>query len=186
MGEPAQLLLAYSREGDLNALSALVAASSKWLMAYLRGFSPGEQDAEDAFQEVWVRVIKHGGAYRGGSAKAYLLRIAHSVVVDRFRRRGPVSVSVDAEGGEDAVSLDEVADPAPTPAESFESAVTAEDVRRAVRRLPEGPREVLLMRIEGEMPFKEIAATMGVPLGTALTWMHVATARLKKMIGGVK
>ena len=43
--------------------------------------------------------------------------------------------------------------------------------------------KILLMRIEGELSFREIASELGVPLGTALTWMRVATLKLKKMLG---
>ena len=71
----------------------------------------------------------------------------------------------------------------PTPGEAFESKATSEDVRRAVRALPEGPRQVLLLRIEGDLAFREIAAELGVPLGTALTWMRTATQKLREMLG---
>ena len=40
-----------------------------------------------------------------------------------------------------------------------------------------------MMRIEGELSFREIAEILGVPLGTALTWMHVATRRLRELLG---
>ena len=53
-----------------------------------------------------------------------------------------------------------------------------------LRALPEGPRTVLLLRIEGELSFREIAGELNIPLGTALTWMHAATVRLRKLLGG--
>ena len=87
-------------------------------------------------------------------------------------------------GGESAA--EKLSDGAPGPGERFESSATAADVRAAIAALPEGPRQVVLMRIEAEMSFKEIAATMGIPLGTALTWMHVATVTLKKSLGGAR
>jgi RNA polymerase sigma-70 factor (ECF subfamily) len=93
-------------------------------------------------------------------------------------------VSLDADEGEGAAVAEKAADSSPTPGERFESKATSEDVRRAVRALPEGPRQVLLMRIEGDLPFREIAEELGVPLGTALTWMRTATLRLREMLGG--
>ena len=62
----------------------------------------------------------------------------------------------------------------------------SEDVRQAIRVLPEGPRQVLLLRIEGDMSFKEIAEEMSIPLGTALTWMRTATRKLRDLLGGMK
>lgn len=181
MTEDGQLLENYARHGDVASLSELVGRNTKWLIAFLRGLVPTEADAEDAFQEVWVRVIRSGRAYRGGSVKAYLARIARSVVIDRFRRAGVPTVSVDAADGE--ATAEEVADASPTPSERFESCATSADVRAAVRALPLRHREVLLMRIEGEMAFKEIAAELGVPIGTVLTWMRSATLKLKEVLG---
>lgn len=179
-----QLLLDYARRGDVKSLSALVVRHEKWLMAYLRGMSPSEADAEDAFQTCWVRVVKSAGSYRGGSVRSYLMRIARSVAIDRFRRRGAPTLSIDDEALQGLA--DAVADVRPTPADVHETSATREDVRSAVRALPERLRDVLLMRIEGELPFKEIAEQMGIPLGTALTWMHAATVRLRKTLGGEK
>ena len=178
-----QLLLDYARRDDVKSLSALVVRHEKWLMAYLRGMSPSEADAEDAFQTCWVRVVKSAGAYRGGSVRSYLMRIARSVTIDRFRRDRLPTVSADAMGEDGESVAETLADEAPTPGETFESSATAEDVRRAIQTLPEGQREVVLMRIEGELSFKEIAELMGIPLGTALTWMHNATIRLKEILG---
>lgn len=180
--EEEQLLLDYVRRGDVTSLSALVSRTSRQLMAYLRGMSPNDADAEDAFQECWMRVIRSCGSYRGGSVRAYLMRIARSVVIDRFRRRGAPTVSIDAEESEGLESR--LAAESPTPDLMCERTANAASVREAVRALPEQQREVLLLRIEGELPFKEIAAQLGVPLGTALTWMHAATKRLKEMMGG--
>lgn len=182
--EEEQLLLDYVRRGDVKSLSALVTRTSRQLMAYLRGMSPGDADAEDAFQECWMRVIRSCGSYRGGSARAYLMRVARSVAIDRFRRRGAPTVSIDAEESE--VLSASLAAGSPSPDVSCERAANAEAVRAAVRILPERQRDVLLMRIEGELPFKEIAAQLGVPLGTALTWMHAATERLRKTLGRAK
>lgn len=183
MTDDGQLLSNYARHGDVESLAQLVARHSAWLTAYLRGQLASLHDAEDTLQETWVRVIRFCGAYRGGSVKAYLARIARSAAVDGLRRRRP-TMSLDVADEDGQSPGDELVDGAPTPGERFEARASAAEVRRAVRLLPKGPREVLLMRIEGELPFREIAEVMGVPLGTALTWMRAATMRLKKMLGG--
>ena len=183
MIDDAQLLLDYARKGDVASFSALVRRHSKWLVAYLRGITSNEADAEDAVQETWVRVIRSCGSFRGGSVRAYLTRVARSVAIDRFRRAGRPTVSVNSAGADGVMLVETLPDGAPAPDAAFESRATAEDVRRAVRALPENQREVLLMRIEAELSFKEISETLGIPLGTALTWMHAATVRLKKEFG---
>lgn len=176
------LLLDYGLRGDVKSLSELVVRHSKWMQAYLRGMLQAA-DADDAFQDAWMRVIRSAARYRGGKARAYLASAARSAALDRLRRMGR-TVSLDDEDGIGGAAAETAADAAPNPRERFESKATGEDVRRAVRSLPEGPRQVLLMRIEAELTFREIADELGVPLGTALTWMHAATENLKKTLGG--
>lgn len=182
MDEDSELLFAYARRGDVESLSALVPRHSVWMQAFLRGLLPSAADAEDAFQETWVRVVKSAGKYRGGKVKPYLAVVARSAAMDRLRQTGRF-VSLDAEDEEGSSAVESLPDAGPTPGERFESKATSEDVRAAVRGLPEGPRQVLLMRIEGELSFKEIASELGVPLGTALTWMRTATLKLKDILG---
>ena len=165
------------------SIPALVAEHGKWLMAFLRGLA-GE-DAEDAFQETWMRLLRSRVNLREKTVKAYLVKTARSVVIDRLRRRHP-TVSLDAEDRRGESAAAEVEDPAPTPAMRFESNATAAEVREAIAELPFNWRQVVLMRIEGEMEFRDIASELGVPLGTVLTWLHRATDELKRKIGGVR
>jgi len=182
MSEDAELLKDYARRGDAKALSALVVRHSPWMAAVLRGILP-DADVEDALQDAWLKVIRSAHNFRGEGLKSYLGAIVRSVAVDRLRKGGK-TVSLDAEETDDDSPHEEPVDGQPLPDERFESAATKEDVLRAVRALPDGPRQVLLLRLEAEMPFREIAAELHVPLGTALTWMRTATLHLKKTLGG--
>jgi len=183
MPDDSQLLLDYARGGRLESLAALVDRHSKWLLAFLRGLLPTEADAEDAAQETWLKVIRFGASYRGGSVRAYLVRIARSVVADRFRRVGVPTVSLDAGEGEVQSVADGFSDGTLPPDEVFETRATAREIRTMVRELPPRMREVFLMRVEGELAFREIADQLEIPLGTALTWMRSATIRLRKAFG---
>lgn len=161
--------------------SALVSAHAKWLSAFLRGLTQSEADAEDAFQEVWVRVFSGANRRIDVSERAYLARVARSVVVDRFRRNGRYVLSLDATPGEEGAA-EALVDVAPTPCEQAERVSAHEAVVAAVRSLRRGPREVVLLRLEGELTFQEIADELEVPLGTVLTWMRVATEALKRKL----
>ena len=88
--------------------------------------------------------------------------------------------------GDNEQQLVEIPDPSPTPDERFELTATADDVRRALSDLPEGPRQVFLMRIEAGLSFREIAEAMAIPIGTALTWMQTAKVKLKEILGRLK
>lgn len=184
MGEDGQLLMRYACEGDVQSLSRLVVAHSRWLSAYLRGLMGDGPDVEDALQDVWTKVIRSAGSYRGGSVRAYFVRVARSVVVDGFRRRGAPLLSLDAETEEGERVLPEPESGGLSPDAACERLATSEEIRQAVRALPVRMRDVLLMRIEGELTFKEIAEELRAPLGSVLTWMHEATKRLKRSLGG--
>lgn len=179
MSEDAELLKVYARRGDAKALSALIVRHSPWMSALLRGMLP-DADVEDALQDAWLKVIKSARNFRGEGLKSYLGAVARSVAIDRLRKSGR-AVSLDAD---ESGQGEEMVDGNPLPNERFESAATREDVYRAVRELAEGPRQVLLLRIEAEMSFKEIARELGIPLGTALTWMRTATIHLREKLGG--
>ena len=181
--EDRDLLLAYSRRGDVHSLSVLVRRHAVWMQTLVRGMLPTAADAEDAFQEAWMRVIKSAAGYRGGSVRAYLASAARSAAIDRLRRGGRAPVLF-AQEPKDAPPVEDIPDAGASPVEHFESKATAEDVRLALRTLPEGPRQVLLMRVEAELTFREIASELDIPLGTALTWMRMATQKLKELLGG--
>ena len=182
MASDEELFSAYALRRDVKALSELIARHERRLMAFLTGLL-GAVEAEDAFQEVWCRVMAKASSYRGGVFAAYLITVARRLAIDRLRRRHPL-IRLD-EPSEEGVSWgDTLSDLSPTPAERLEFKATAEEVRRSVLELPLGPRQVVLMRIEGEMAFKDIALEMGVPMGTVLTWMHTATQVLKRKLGG--
>lgn len=167
---------------DSAEFSALVAEHAVWLTAFLRGLTACEADAEDAFQDVWLRVLRGCGPDNPRALRGYLAKIARSVVIDRYRRNWRMALMVD--DAESALKVSEIETSAPDPAQTFESAATHEEVLAAVRSLPEGPRTVVLMRIEGELSFQEIADILEVPLGTVLTWMRRATTHLKTSLEG--
>jgi len=182
MNDSGRLLLSYARDGDVKSLSELVIAESRWLKAFLMGMTRSDADADDAFQETWMRVIRSCRLYRGGSVRSYLAKVARSVLIDSYRREPPDTVSLDA-GDEPSPQGDPV-DLTPSPDVVFERSASAADVRRALETLPLRQREVVLLRIEGELTFQEIADQLQIPLGTVLTWMRTATVRLKKLLGG--
>ena len=163
-------------------VSALVAAHAGWLSAFLRGLTRSEADAEDAFQEVWLRVLSVSGLKSFGSERAYLARVARSVVIDRFRRDRRLVCLVDKPGETGETMGEVLSDDSPAPGEVVERKSSHEEVLAAVRSLKAEIREVVLMRIEGELTFQEISDVTGVPLGTVLARMRQATDRLKRIL----
>ena len=143
-----------------------------------------ESLAEDIFQDTFIKVINtlRSGRYNEeGKFLPWVMRIAHNLVIDYYRkeRRTPVVVNSD---GFDIFDVLQFSD------ESVESRMIREqtyyDLRRMVQRLPDDQKEVLIMRHYGDMSFKEIAAVTDVSINTALGRMRYALNNLRKMMYG--
>jgi RNA polymerase sigma-70 factor (ECF subfamily) len=176
-------LLRTFAQGDGSALSQLVGRYRQPLFSWLLGMTANRADAEDLFQEVWCRVIRHAERFNDVSFRAWLWKIARNLLID-FRRKRRPDVSLDAtESEEDDPLVNRLVSGDTGPSKAVEMGDMTERVMRAVKMLPEVQREVFLMRVQGDIPFNEIAETLGVPLNTALGRMHDAMGKLKRMLG---
>jgi RNA polymerase sigma-70 factor (ECF subfamily) len=123
--------------------------------------------AEELTQEAFLKALEHRQQLQPGTTpRAWLFTIARNLVRDRHRRAGIVAMEP------------LVVDPATTPtANLLELADEATKLRRALATLPEVTRSVFLMRVEGELPFNEVAAALGLT-SDAARW-HMGQARAK-------
>jgi len=184
MDEQAKQWLAAYRRGDLDALGRLVEHWRRPLYAFIYHQLRGRGDAEDIFQETWIRAVRGLDAFRGDRALSWLFRIARNLVVDEFRRRCREDTAAPRDGAETSVpaGVETHADGRPGADAAAVERETAERVAAAVRSLPDEQREVFLLRTEGDISFREIARMQGVPLNTALGRMHYATRRLRELL----
>ena len=141
-----------------------------------------EHLAEDIFQETFIKVINtlKAGRYNDeGKFLPWVMRIAHNMVIDHFRRekRAPSVINAD---GFDIFEVLQFAD------DSAESKMVRDqrdiDLRKIIQLLPDDQKEVLIMRHFCEMSFKEIADITEVSINTALGRMRYALSNLRKMI----
>jgi RNA polymerase sigma-70 factor (ECF subfamily) len=170
------------RRGDAAALGELVEQYRRPLFSFILKMTEGREDAEEVFQEVWLRVIKHQHRYRAKSFKSWLFRITHNLVIDRARKRRPiVDLQGQAEDGEDVFET-RVKDPGPAPHAGVAGRELRDRIAAAVQELPVDQREVFVMRMEADLPFKEIARIQGTSVNTALGRMHYAVGKLRTML----
>lgn len=168
----------YRVGGDVAALDLLVQRHATMLTRYLGSLLGSPADVDDAFQAVWFKIVQRPEAYRRNNFKGWLLRVAHNVAIDMYRRRR-ADISLDAENEGGTTLADILISPGSGPQEAAATSGVLALVAGLVQQLPEAQREVFLMRVAGEMSFKEIAETLGVPLNTALGRMHYAVTRLR-------
>jgi RNA polymerase sigma-70 factor (ECF subfamily) len=172
-------LLARYRRGDVGALETLVEKYRRPLFGYILNMTGGQEDADEIFQETWLRAIRKMGLYRQKNFFGWLVRICRNLVIDRARRRKPV-VSLDRE--EDGRSMIEAL-PGGEQAPSDRASMRDLEARlaKALETLPEEQKEVFVMRMQTGLAFKEIAELQGVSINTALARMQYALAKLRPL-----
>jgi RNA polymerase sigma-70 factor (ECF subfamily) len=131
--------------------------------------------AEDAVQETFVSVWRSARTYKPerGPGAPWLYGIARNAIVDRSRVRNEPP----AEAPDDA-------SPDAGPDERAEQAWTQWQVHRALERLPEREREVVALAYWSELSQSEVAAQLGIPLGTVKTRTRSALMRLAELLEG--
>ena len=181
--DDAKLLAAY-RNGDSESLGTLVEKYKKPLFGFIYKFSEGQEDADEVFQEVWVRAIKNMNRYRQKNLLSWLFRIAHNLMIDRVRKRR-FTVSFDVPTSEDGVSLGERL-PSERLGPDCESGGHDLGLRidAAAEGLPPEQREVFWLRMQGGLSFKEIAKIQKCSINTALARMQYAVSKLRNELSG--
>jgi RNA polymerase sigma-70 factor (ECF subfamily) len=182
MDEPALILEAQA--GDLNAFNRLVLEyqTTVYNLAY-RIMGEGDS-ASDAAQEAFISAYKNLKHYRGGSFKAWLLRIVTNACYDELRRRKRrpaaslealtvVEKGPDAESEASLVSADE------SPEDRVQRRELAAHLQHCLDELPEDMRTVVVMSDVMEMEYAEIASSTGAALGTIKSRLSRARARLR-------
>lgn len=181
MEKPEQTWLAEYRRGDVEALGKLVEYYRKPLYGFLLGMARGPMEAEELFQEVWFRALRHLDRYRPKSFLSWLFRIAHNLVIDRARQRHEVA-SLEETAENQLPRGERLAALGPDPATEAAERDLAARIEKAVARLPAEQREVFLLRTRAELKFREIARLQGVSINTALARMQYALAKLRSAL----
>jgi RNA polymerase sigma-70 factor, ECF subfamily len=177
-----QELVVRYRGGDVEALEQLVERYRKPMFGFILNLVGDGPEADEVFQEAWVRVIHTIGRYREGNFGGWLFRIARNLTVDHHRRRRRL-VSLDETSPEGRHPAVELQDPGRSPAEEAAGREVRDRIAQAVRDLPPEQKEVFLLRVEGALPFREIAGVQGVSINTALARMQYALAKLRAALG---
>lgn len=189
MDEPALILEA--QHGDLDAFNRLVLEyqTPVYNLAY-RIMGEGDS-AADATQEAFISAHKHLHYYRGGSFKAWLMRIVTNACYDELRRRKRrpsaslealtvVNEGPDADSEASLVSRDEL------PEDQVLRHELAQAIQDCLNRLPEDMRVVAVMCDVQGMDYAEIAASVGTALGTVKSRLSRARARLRDCLQGAR
>ncbi len=142
-----------------------------------------EQLAEDIFQDTFIKVIhslQEGKYQENGRFISWVIRIAHNLVIDYFRKEKQMNMLSNDQCSTDLFNNKKISE------KNIEENIIHEqirnDIRKLIDKLPEDQRQVILLRHYGELSFKEIADQTGVSINTALGRMRYALINLRKLI----
>jgi RNA polymerase sigma-70 factor, ECF subfamily len=145
-----------------------------------RWLTRNKQDAEDVVQEAFLRAFRFFPGFRGGDARAWLMKIVRNTCYTWLHVNRPL---------QDAAEFDENLFPpdsrAPNPEEVVLQSDSTIQVRKALEKLPLNFREVLILRELEGMSYSEIADITGMPAGTVMSSLSRARGRLRQVLTGV-
>src|SRR3954466_7083309 len=179
-----ELLAAY-QQGDVGAFELLLRRHRAPLFTFLLRMLGDRQKAEDLAQETFLRIVKGAAAWtQRARFQTWLYTIARNLCVDQSRRdRFRRTDSLDAEGpdGEPAM-VDAVPGHEIDPGRGAESIRLRPLLQKALLSLPPEQREVFVLREQAGVPFREIAAMVGVNENTVKSRMRYALEGLRKAL----
>jgi RNA polymerase sigma-70 factor (ECF subfamily) len=170
-------LVAAARAGDAAAFERLIARHADAVFRVCAGHL-GAQDAEDAAQEVFLRIHQGLAGFEGSSQlSTWIFRVATNVSLTRSKQKRRRKSVAPLEAAPEPVARG-----TPDGLEHLESEERREAVRRAVRELPEEQRAVAVLRALEGYSFEEVAQILGIKRPTAESRMNRAKERLKNAL----
>ena len=167
---------------DVGLLDELIVRYQHRLLRYLLYLTSNREQAEDLFQEVWMRVLVRGAQFNGQARfDTWLFTIARNLVIDQRRKRTMSSLDELVEVGkeDDKPMSFEVAGDEPTPFDRFSNLQDRQRIAASLLQLDTLHREVLVLRFHEELSLEEIAKVTRAPLSTVKSRLYRGLAAIK-------
>ncbi len=168
--------------GDECAFETLLHRHKRKVWSHIFLMVRDREITEDLFQDAFIKVVHHlkAGKYNEeGKFLPWVMRIAHNLVIDHFRRNKKMPL---VRSNDDYDVFATHAQPDKNVEERMVNVQIDEDVRKMIDRLPPEQREVVVMRTYLGMSFKEISEHTEVSINTALGRMRYALINMRRMI----
>ena len=168
--------------GDEHSLSVLIKRHKQKIYSFIYSKVFDRDVTEDVFQDTFIKVIrtlKLGKYNEEGKFLPWVMRIAHNLVIDHFRKNNRMPKF---DNSNDFNIFSVLSDSSLNAEKSLIKGQVEDDVKRLIEELPKDQKEVLIMRMYNDMSFKEISENTGVSINTALGRMRYALINLRKVI----
>jgi len=169
--------------GSQSGIEILIKRHKNRVYTYIMLMVKNGQLAEDIFQDTFIKVIHSlkAGKYKdNGRFLSWVIRIAHNLVIDHFRKEKQMNMLSNDDTVVDLFNNRKLADK--NIEENLIYDQVCNDIRALIEKLPDDQKEVILLRHYGDLSFKEIADQTGVSINTALGRMRYALINLRKLI----
>ena len=179
---PDSLLIKDYVAGNENALSILINRHQSKIYGFIYSKIPDRDVCDDVFQDTFVKVIKtlKSNSYNEeGKFLPWVMRIAHNLVIDHFRKTKKMPMLRETE---EFSIFSILGDNSQTIEGQIISEQVEKDLKKLITKLPDDQQEVLMMRYYQDLSFKEISEITGVSINTALGRMRYAIMNIRKII----
>jgi len=179
---PDALLVKNYVAGDESALETLINRHQSKIYGFIYSKISDRDITDDIFQDTFIKVIKtlKSNSYNEeGKFLPWVMRIAHNLIIDHFRRNKKMPMFRETE---EFSIFSIMTDNSMTIENKMITEQVEKDLKKIIAELPEDQREVLIMRIYQDLSFKEISELTGVSINTALGRMRHALMNLRKVI----
>ena len=183
-GDPAvDALVTRAQGGDLTAFNALVLRFQDAVYGLTLRMLGDPASAEDVTQDAFIRAWQRFETFRGGSFRSWLFTIAANRARDELRRRGrrPSTSLDEARDDPNRADLDPP-DAGPTSHDLVEQAELLRSLESALSTLPDDWREIVVLADVQGLDYAEVAAVVGIPVGTVKSRLSRARGRLREVI----
>ena len=183
--ENTEIALSLKRR-DPDLLDHLIEKYQHRLLRYLVYLTGSREQAEDFFQDTWIRVLERGHQYDGRHEfSTWLFSIARNLVIDHRRRKQPASLDGMTDR-DDGVPFDI---PAPGQPSAFDATVQREQneqISAGMKNIVAEYREALVLRFQEGMSLEEISRVTGAPLGTVKSRIYRGLSALEPWLKGAR
>jgi RNA polymerase sigma-70 factor (ECF subfamily) len=181
------VLIGDAVKGDLDSFNCLVVKYQDIVFHQAYRLMGDDEKAADAAQEAFILAYKNLRSYRGGSFRAWLLRIVTNTCYDELRRqkrRPTTPLEPIDDAGEEVESPAWMADPGETPEESAERGELSQAFQHCLQGLPDEFRTVVVLVDVQGLDYEEAATAAGTPVGTIKSRLARARLRLRDCLKG--
>jgi RNA polymerase sigma factor (sigma-70 family) len=170
-------------KGEQSCFEQLIHRHKNKVFAYISLYIRDQALAEDLFQDTFVKVIQSvkAGKYQdNGKFISWVMRIAHNLIIDHFRRVKQMNTVSNDDYESDLFNSKRFAES--TVEDDMIKRQIQKDVRKMISQLPDDQREVVILRHYAGLSFKEIADITDVSINTALGRMRYALINMRKLM----